>query len=52
MEVDLQIAPRAGRPAVPTRRVDELSDIETRLRAAHAARVAASHSSAPPGALQ
>jgi acetyltransferase-like isoleucine patch superfamily enzyme len=41
-----------GNPAVPTRRVDELADVETRLRAAHAARVAASHSSSAPGALQ
>jgi acetyltransferase-like isoleucine patch superfamily enzyme len=41
-----------GNPAVPTRRVDELADVETRLRAAHAARVAASHSSSAPDAMQ
>jgi acetyltransferase-like isoleucine patch superfamily enzyme len=41
-----------GNPAVPTRRVDELADVEMRLRAAHAARVAASHSSPAPSALQ
>jgi hypothetical protein len=52
MEIDLQIAPGLVAPAVPTRRVDELTDIETRLRAAHTARVATSHSSAPPGVLQ
>lgn len=41
-----------GNPAAPTRRVDELADVETRLRAAHAARLAASHSPAPLGVPQ
>ena len=41
-----------GNPAVPTRRVDELADVEKRLRAAYTARVAASHSSPAPGVLQ
>jgi acetyltransferase-like isoleucine patch superfamily enzyme len=41
-----------GNPAVPTRRVDELADVEKRLRTAHAARLAASHSSPPPDVLQ
>jgi acetyltransferase-like isoleucine patch superfamily enzyme len=36
-----------GNPAVPMRRVDELTDIQVRLGAARAARMAASRSSAP-----
>jgi acetyltransferase-like isoleucine patch superfamily enzyme len=41
-----------GNPAVPTRRVDELRDVETRLRAAYDARMAASRSSALTGDQQ